>query len=376
MFRAALAATALALSVPAVAMEVLQLTKGPNVRWAVGERSQPVVTGDGRLGVVLTVQKSPNAGQAYYVVSFETKTGQPVNFSARVSDRPMQRTHFAAGPSRRALTSGRAPARRARHGVRDVQGVEVASGPAGGAYFVGPLGLVLSHGHALAAQRRPAQRAGSRRRRWCRKSPPARSAPRSRSRRSRARSPRPSFAIAPTRSAGRSPTLRPALMYTRTIVGTAVRLSACCPRPRACRSVRAPVPRRACRAVPCRHSRTVPARGWSLARSLRPRLLARQVDRRMCSSSCAASACSALCASFTAAAATSIGSNSLAQRVGDDAVAVELAFLGAPRAARRASCRGGARARPSASAPSRRRSSAWSAARCCAAGDARAARPA
>jgi len=96
MFRAALAATALALSVPAVAMEVLQLTKGPNARWAVGDKSQPAVTSDGRLGVVLTVQKSPNNGQAYYVVSFETKTGQPVNFSARVSDRPMQRTHFAA----------------------------------------------------------------------------------------------------------------------------------------------------------------------------------------------------------------------------------------------------------------------------------------
>ena len=96
MFRAALAATALALSVPAAAMEILQLTKGPNARWSVGDKSQPAVTSDGRLGVVLTVQKSPNAGQAYYVVSFETKTGLPVNFSARVSDRPMQRTHFAA----------------------------------------------------------------------------------------------------------------------------------------------------------------------------------------------------------------------------------------------------------------------------------------
>lgn len=96
MFRAALAAAALALSVPAAAMEVLQLTKGPNARWSVGDKSQPAVTSDGRLGVVLTVQKSPNAGQAYYVVSFETKTGLPVSFSARVSDRPMQRTHFAA----------------------------------------------------------------------------------------------------------------------------------------------------------------------------------------------------------------------------------------------------------------------------------------
>jgi hypothetical protein len=96
MFRAALAAAALALSVPAAAMEVLQLTKGPNARWSVGDKSQPAITSDGRLGVVLTVQKSPNAGQAYYVVSFETKTGLPVNFSARVSDRPMQRTHFAA----------------------------------------------------------------------------------------------------------------------------------------------------------------------------------------------------------------------------------------------------------------------------------------
>jgi len=97
MVRAALVTLALALSSPsAVATEILQLTKGPNARWSVGDKSQPAVTSDGRLGVALTVQKSPNNGQAYYVVSFETKTGQPVNFSARVSDRPMQRTHFAA----------------------------------------------------------------------------------------------------------------------------------------------------------------------------------------------------------------------------------------------------------------------------------------
>jgi hypothetical protein len=96
MFRAALAAMALALSLPVAAMEVLQLRKGPNERWTVGDKSKPVVTSDGRLGVVLTVQKSPNNGQSYYVISFESKTGQPVNFSARVADRPMQRTHFAA----------------------------------------------------------------------------------------------------------------------------------------------------------------------------------------------------------------------------------------------------------------------------------------
>jgi hypothetical protein len=96
MYRTALAALALTLSVPVAAMEVLELTKGPNARWSVGDKSRPAVTSDGRLGVVLTVQKSPNSGQAYYVVSFETRTDQPVNFSARVSDRPMQRTHFAA----------------------------------------------------------------------------------------------------------------------------------------------------------------------------------------------------------------------------------------------------------------------------------------
>ena len=96
MFRVALAAMALALAVPAAAMEILQITKGPDARWTVGDKSQPVITGDGRLGVVLTVQRSPNTGQSYYVLSFESKTGQPVNFSARVSDRPTQRTHFAA----------------------------------------------------------------------------------------------------------------------------------------------------------------------------------------------------------------------------------------------------------------------------------------
>jgi hypothetical protein len=54
------------------------------------------VTRDGRLGVQLTVKKSPNTLQSYYVVAFETRTDKPVNFSARVSDRPPQRTHFAA----------------------------------------------------------------------------------------------------------------------------------------------------------------------------------------------------------------------------------------------------------------------------------------
>ena len=106
MFRAALAAMALALAVPAAAMEILQITKGPNERWTVGDRSKPVVTSDGRLAVLLTVQKSPNTSQSYYVLSFESKTGQPVNFSARVSDRPTQRTHSRPAPSRRVRTSG------------------------------------------------------------------------------------------------------------------------------------------------------------------------------------------------------------------------------------------------------------------------------
>jgi hypothetical protein len=70
MFRVALAATALALSMPAAAMEVLQLTKGQHARWTVGDKSKPVLTSDGRLGVVLTVQKSPNTGQSYYVISW------------------------------------------------------------------------------------------------------------------------------------------------------------------------------------------------------------------------------------------------------------------------------------------------------------------
>ena len=97
MFRAVLVAAAVALcSLPAAAMEIVEITKGPNARWAVGDRSQPVTTSDGRLGIVLTVKKSPNAGQSYYVLSFETKTDQPVNFSARVAERPMQRTHFGA----------------------------------------------------------------------------------------------------------------------------------------------------------------------------------------------------------------------------------------------------------------------------------------
>ena len=97
MLRAAFLAVVLASSsLAAGAMEVLQLTKGPQARWAVGDRSQTLVTSDGRLGVNLLVKKSPNTGQSYYVVSFETRSDRPVNFSARVADRPMQRTHFAA----------------------------------------------------------------------------------------------------------------------------------------------------------------------------------------------------------------------------------------------------------------------------------------
>jgi hypothetical protein len=97
MFRAVPVAVALCLaSLSVAATEILQITKGPAARWSVGDKSQTVITGDGRLGVQLTVKKSPNSGQSYYVLSFETRSGDPVNFSARVSDRPPQRTHFAA----------------------------------------------------------------------------------------------------------------------------------------------------------------------------------------------------------------------------------------------------------------------------------------
>ena len=97
MFRAVLVAMALSLASLSVdAAEILRITKGPKSPWTVGDRSPVVVTSDGRLGVQLTVKKSPNGGQSYYVLSFETRSGDPVNFSARVSDRAPQRTHFAA----------------------------------------------------------------------------------------------------------------------------------------------------------------------------------------------------------------------------------------------------------------------------------------
>ncbi|MGB2817907.1 MAG: hypothetical protein WBA53_01010 [Burkholderiaceae bacterium] len=97
MFRAVVVFMAFCLaSLSVVAAETLRITKGPKTPWAVGDRSHVVVTSDGRLGVQLTVKKSPNGGQSYYVLSFETRSGDPVNFSARVSDRPPQRTHFAA----------------------------------------------------------------------------------------------------------------------------------------------------------------------------------------------------------------------------------------------------------------------------------------
>lgn len=97
MFRIALAAAVLSVTaVSASAMEVLKIAKGPDKPWLVGDTSGTVTTGDGRLRITLTVKKSPNAGQSYYVLAFETLTAMPVNFSARVSDRPLQRTHFAA----------------------------------------------------------------------------------------------------------------------------------------------------------------------------------------------------------------------------------------------------------------------------------------
>lgn len=97
MLRAALfALTAACCSAPAAAAEILQLARADGKPWGVGDRAPTVVTGDGRLAVTMTVKKSPNTGQAYYVFAFETRTDMPVNFSARVSDRPPQRTHFAA----------------------------------------------------------------------------------------------------------------------------------------------------------------------------------------------------------------------------------------------------------------------------------------
>ncbi len=93
---AVLLACLLAFSVPGRAVEVVRITKGPEARWVVGDRSRSVITSDGRLAIQLLVKKSPNVRQSYYVVSFEARNGQPVNFSARVADRPMQRTHFAA----------------------------------------------------------------------------------------------------------------------------------------------------------------------------------------------------------------------------------------------------------------------------------------
>jgi hypothetical protein len=96
MFRVALAVALGFATLPSAAIEVVAIAKGANAHWSVGDRSEPAVTSDGRLAIALTVKKSPNAGQSYYVLTFESLTGEPVNFSARVADRPMQRTHFAA----------------------------------------------------------------------------------------------------------------------------------------------------------------------------------------------------------------------------------------------------------------------------------------
>lgn len=98
MLRAALFALTAACCAPAAAaeMEILQIVRADGKPWGVGDRAPTVVTGDGRLAITMTVKKSPNNGQAYYVFAFESRTDMPVNFSARVSDRPPQRTHFAA----------------------------------------------------------------------------------------------------------------------------------------------------------------------------------------------------------------------------------------------------------------------------------------
>jgi hypothetical protein len=97
MLRTVLVAAAIGLSsLSAAADELVQFTKGPKLRWAVGDKSEMVFAADGRLALQLVVKKSPGAEQAYYVVAFHTRTEAPVNFSARVADRPPQRTHFAA----------------------------------------------------------------------------------------------------------------------------------------------------------------------------------------------------------------------------------------------------------------------------------------
>lgn len=97
MLRAAVFALAAACCVArAAAAEILPIARADGKPWGVGDRAPTVVTADGRLAITMSVKTSPNTGQAYYVFAFESRTDMPVNFSARVSDRPPQRTHFAA----------------------------------------------------------------------------------------------------------------------------------------------------------------------------------------------------------------------------------------------------------------------------------------
>ena len=85
------------LSVAAVAVqaaEVVRFSKGSGRAWQVGDNLQMYFTDNGKVGIQMMLKKSTLTGRVYYVVGFQTRSGQPVEFGARVSDSEPSWTHF------------------------------------------------------------------------------------------------------------------------------------------------------------------------------------------------------------------------------------------------------------------------------------------
>ena len=100
MFKNLLVAAALLLTtLTASAYEVVRFSKGSSGAWQVGDKSRMYFTEDGKVGIQMIVKKSTITGKAYYVVGFQSRTGDTVNFGARVSDREPERTHFSGRAS-------------------------------------------------------------------------------------------------------------------------------------------------------------------------------------------------------------------------------------------------------------------------------------
>jgi hypothetical protein len=84
----------LAVVVGPVYAETVRFTKGPGTTWTVGDKSHVYHTKDGKAGIQMLVQKSPNTGKAYYVIGYTNKTSSRLSFGSRVSEDESNKTFF------------------------------------------------------------------------------------------------------------------------------------------------------------------------------------------------------------------------------------------------------------------------------------------